>query len=142
HVVLNFDDGSEYSHPGRLLFSEVTVDVTTGQVTMRAEFPNPDGDLMPGMYVRVQLEQGVRNQALSVPQQAVQRNAGGDAQVFVVKDDNTTELRAVRLGPAVEQRWGVEGGLEVGGRVVVEGFQQIVPGAQRVASDVSRGGSS
>lgn len=137
HVVLNFDDGSEYSHPGRLLFSEVTVDVTTGQVTMRAEFPNPDGDLMPGMYVRVQLEQGVRNQALSVPQQAVQRNAGGDAQVFVVKDDNTTELRAVRLGPAVEQRWVVEGGLEVGERVVVEGFQKIVPGAQVVASDWS-----
>lgn len=137
HVVLQFDDGSEYDHSGRLLFSEVTVDETTGQVTMRAEFPNPDNDLLPGMYVRVQLEQGVRNQALSVPQQAVQRTASGEAQVYVVKDDNTTELRPVRLGPAVEQRWVVEGGLEAGERVVVEGFQKIAPGAQVVASDWS-----
>ncbi|HLS69074.1 MAG TPA: efflux RND transporter periplasmic adaptor subunit [Kiloniellales bacterium] len=134
-VVLHFDDGSEYHHPGRLLFSEVTVDETTGQVTMRAEFPNPDGDLLPGMYVRVQLEQGLRNHALSVPQQAVQREADGTAQVFVVQEDSTTELRQVRLGPATDERWIVEDGLQAGERIVVEGFQKIGPGIQVLASD-------
>ena len=134
-VLLRYDDGTEYAHAGRLLFSEVTVDETTGQVTMRAEFPNSDGELLPGMYVRAVLEQGVRNHALAVPQQAVQRDAQGSAQVFVVKDDDTVEVRTVRLGPAVGQRWVVEEGLNPGERVVVEGFQKIGPGVQVVASD-------
>jgi len=133
--LLRYDDGTEYAHAGRLLFSEVTVDETTGQVTMRAEFPNSDGELLPGMYVRAVLEQGVRNHALAVPQQAVQRDAQGSAQVFVVKDDDTVEVRTVRLGPAVGQRWVVEEGLNPGERVVVEGFQKIGPGVQVVASD-------
>jgi membrane fusion protein (multidrug efflux system) len=128
-VLLRFDDGSEYSHPGRLLFSEAAVDETTGQVTLRGEFPNPKGDLLPGMYVRVLLEQGVQKDAIAVPQQAVQRDTGGRAQVFVVKSDNTTELRTVRLGRAVGERWVVEDGLAAGDRVIVEGFQKIRPGA-------------
>jgi membrane fusion protein, multidrug efflux system len=128
-VLLRFDDGSEYPHPGRLLFSEAAVDETTGQVTLRGEFPNPKGDLLPGMYVRVLLEQGVQKDAIAVPQQAVQRDTGGRAQVFVVKSDNTTELRTVRLGRAVGERWVVEDGLAAGDRVIVEGFQKIRPGA-------------
>ncbi|WP_046868714.1 efflux RND transporter periplasmic adaptor subunit [Microvirga massiliensis] len=128
-VLLRFDDGSEYPHPGRLLFSEAAVDETTGQVTLRGEFPNPKGDLLPGMYVRVLLEQGVQKDAIAVPQQAVQRDTSGRAQVFVVKSDNTTELRTVRLGRAVGERWVVEDGLAGGDRVIVEGLQKIRPGA-------------
>lgn len=134
-VRLRYDDGSEYPHPGRLLFSEAAVDETTGQVTLRGEFPNPNGDLLPGMYVRVLLEQGVQNDAIAVPQQAVQRDAGGRAQVFVVRDDNTTELRPVRLGRVVGDRWVVEDGLKAGERVIVEGFQKIRPGAVVTVSD-------
>ena len=78
-VKLLFDDGSAYPHAGRLLFSEATVDATTGQVTLRGEFPNPTGDLLPGMYVRVLIEQGVEKAAIAVPQQAIQRDAGGNA---------------------------------------------------------------
>src|SRR5690606_34261964 len=73
-VQLRFDDGSEYPYPGRLLFSEVTVDTTTGQVIMRGQFPNPEGDLLPGMYVRVLLEQGIQRDVIAIPQQAVQRD--------------------------------------------------------------------
>ena len=134
-ILLHYDDGSAYRHPGRLLFSESTVDPTTGQVTLRGAFPNPEGELLPGMYVRVRLEQGVRQNALAVPQQAVQRDPAGRAQVYVVKDDDTTEIRSVRLGPVVDNRWIVDEGLEVGDRVVVEGFQKIRPGSPVIASD-------
>lgn len=128
-VRLQLDDGSEYAHAGRLLFSEAAVDATTGQVTLRGEFPNPDGDLLPGMYVRVLIEQGIQQDALAVPQQAVQRDTGGQAQIYVVSDDNVAELRTVRVGRIAGDRWVVESGLEAGERVVVEGFQKVRPGA-------------
>ncbi|WP_235864356.1 efflux RND transporter periplasmic adaptor subunit, partial [Pseudorhizobium flavum] len=83
-VQLLLDDGSRYPHVGRLLFSEAAVDESTGQVTLRGEFPNPDGDLLPGMYVRVLIEQGIERSAFAVPQQAVQRDAGGQASLLVV----------------------------------------------------------
>src|SRR5690606_7656591 len=76
-VQLRMDDGKTYAHDGRLLFLEAVVDATTGQVTLRGEFPNPDGDLLPGMYVRVLIEQGIEQNAMAVPQQAVQRDANG-----------------------------------------------------------------
>jgi membrane fusion protein, multidrug efflux system len=128
-VRLLLDDGTPYEHPGRLLFSEAAVDATTGQVTLRGEFPNPDGDLLPGMYVRVQIEQGIQAQAIAVPQQAVQRDGSGAAQVYVVKADNTVELRAVVIGRATGDQWVVEQGLKTGEKVVVEGFQRLRPGA-------------
>jgi membrane fusion protein (multidrug efflux system) len=127
-VTLAFDDGSKYRRPGRLLFSESTVDETTGQITMRAEFPNPDGDLLPGMYVRVELEQGVQQAALTVPDQAIQRDAGGKSQVYTVGSDNKIELRTIELGDAVGARVIVASGLSSGERVVTEGFQKIRPG--------------
>jgi membrane fusion protein (multidrug efflux system) len=128
-VKLLFDDGSEYPHPGRLLFSESTVDQTTGQITMRAEFPNPDGDLLPGLYVRVLIEQAVEQAALTVPVQAVQHDSGGKAQLYVVGKDDAVELRAVTAGRTTGQQVVISGGLKDGERVVVEGFQKIHPGA-------------
>ncbi len=128
-VQLRLDDGSEYAHAGRLLFLEAAVDATTGQVTLRGEFPNPTGDLLPGMYVRVLIEQGVEQNAIAVPQQAIQRDSGGQSQVYVVNKENVAELRPVRVGRIVGAHWVVEEGLNPGDRIVVEGFQKIRPGA-------------
>jgi membrane fusion protein (multidrug efflux system) len=128
-VRLLFDDGQEYAHRGRLLFSEAAVDATTGQVTLRGEFPNPDGDLLPGMYVRVLIEQGIQHEAIAVPQQAVQRDGSGASKLYVVKPDNTVELRTVDIGRVLDNRWVVDGGLKAGENVVVEGFQKLRPGA-------------
>jgi len=128
-VKLKLDDGSQYKDTGKLLFSEAAVDETTGQVTLRGEFPNPDGDLLPGMYVRVVIEQGVQNNAIAVPQQAVQRDTGGNAQVFIVTDKNVAELKPVHVGRIVGERIVVDKGLASGDRVIVEGFQKIKPGA-------------
>ncbi len=128
-VRLLLDDGSAYPHDGRLLFSEAAVDVTTGQITLRGEFPNPDDDLLPGMYVRVQIVQGEQSNAIAVPQQAVQRDLGGQAQVFVVGNDEKAELRRVVAGRVIGDRWVIDDGLKPGDRVVVEGFQMLAPGA-------------
>ncbi len=128
-VKLLLDDGNEYGHGGRLLFLEAVVDATTGQVTLRGEFPNPDGDLLPGMYVRVLIEQGIENNAIAVPQQAVQRDASGGSQVYVVNEDNIVELKPVQIGRAIGERWVINHGLNAGDKVVVEGFQKIRPGA-------------
>lgn len=129
NVRLMFDNGSAYPHPGRLLFSEATVDATTGQVTLRGEFPNPDGDLLPGMYMRVALEQGVQSGAIAVPQQAIQRDGSGQPQLYILKADGTLELRPVRAGRTIDNRQVIEGGVKAGEQVVVEGFQKIRPGA-------------
>lgn len=128
-VNLKLDDGSQYKEAGKLLFSEAAVDETTGQVTLRGEFPNPEGDLLPGMYVRVVIEQGVQHNAIAVPQQAVQRDTGGNAQVFIVTEKNVAELRPVHVGRIVGERIVVDKGLASGDRVIVEGFQKIKPGA-------------
>ncbi|NSZ59244.1 efflux RND transporter periplasmic adaptor subunit [Agrobacterium tumefaciens] len=129
-VNLLFDDGSRYPVPGRLLFSEAAVDETTGQVTLRGEFPNPNGDLLPGMYVRVQIQQGIQKAAFAVPQQAVQRDAGGQASVLVVNAEDTVEQRRVSVGRSVGDRWVISEGLKDGDRVVAEGFQKTAPGAK------------
>lgn len=129
-VNLLFDDGSRYPQHGRLLFSEAAVDATTGQVTLRGEFPNPNGDLLPGMYVRVQIQQGIQKAAFAVPQQAVQRDAGGQASVLVVNAEDTVEQRRVSVGRAIGDRWVISEGLRNGDRVVAEGFQKTAPGAK------------
>lgn len=127
-VRLVLDDGTSYAHAGKLLFSEARVDASSGQVTLRGEFPNPNRELLPGMYVRVLIDQGVDSDAITVPEQAVQRNGGGGSEVFVVKDDNRTALQPVRLGAAQDGRWLVVEGLKAGDRVVVDGFQKFAAG--------------
>jgi len=134
-VKLMLDDGSEYPHPGKLLFSEAAVDETTGQVTLRGEFPNPDGDLLPGMYVRVLIEQGIEKGAVLVPQQAVQRDASGSALVYVVSADNKAGARSVRVGRASGTRWVITDGLKDGEKIIVEGFQKVQPGGEVVPSE-------
>lgn len=126
-VELIFDDGSAYPEPGRLLFASASVDASTGQVTLRAEFPNPKGDLLPGLYVRVRIEQAVRQDGILVPQRAVLRTAEGRAQVYVVEDE-TAQLRDVTLGRSLDSQWIVENGLQAGDVVIVDGVQKVQPG--------------
>jgi len=127
-VRLVLDDGALYPLVGKLLFSEAKVDAHTGQVTLRGEFSNPKRELLPGMYVRVQIEQGIDSDAIAVPQQAIQRNGGGGSEVFVVKDDNHVATQAVRTGSMQDGQWFVTDGLKAGDRVVVEGFQKFAAG--------------
>lgn len=125
-VVL--EDGSVYDQPGRLLFSDLSVDPTTGQITLRAEVPNPQGQLLPGLYVRVQLEQAQVSNAITLPQQAVTRTGQGDT-AMVVGADGKVETRKITVGSAQGNQWVVLGGLKAGEQVVVDGFQklQMVP---------------
>lgn len=128
-VRLVLDDGVVYPHAGKLLFSGATVDPGTGKVTLRGEFPNPKNELLPGMYVRVQIEQGIDSDAIAVPQQAIQRNFSGGSEVYVVRDDNVVVAQPVRTGHVIDSLWLVTEGLKEGDRVVVEGFQKITAGA-------------
>jgi membrane fusion protein (multidrug efflux system) len=127
-VRLVLDDGAVYASAGKLLFSEAKVDAHTGQVTLRGEFRNPERELLPGMYVRVLIEQGIDTDAIAVPQQAIQRNGGGGSEVFLVKNDNHVAAQAVRIGSLQDGQWFVTDGLKAGDRVVVEGFQKFVAG--------------
>lgn len=128
-VRIVLDDGSELPRPGKLLFTDLTVDPTSGQVTLRAEVPNPDGLLLPGQYVRVRIAQAELPSAVLLPQQAVTRTAQGDS-VLVVGPENKPQTRAVQLGDSQGNDWIVLSGLQAGERVIVEGFQKMmVPGA-------------
>ena len=121
-VVL--EDGSEYALPGKLLFSDLTVDASTGQITLRAEVPNPKGDLLPGLYVRVRLEQAQVANAISLPQQAVTRTQQGD-KITVVGADGKLSQRTVKVGAARNNQWIVLEGLKAGEQVMVDGFQKL-----------------
>jgi membrane fusion protein (multidrug efflux system) len=123
-VKVVLDDGSEYARAGRLLFSDLTVDATTGQVTLRAEVPNPTGMLLPGLYVRVRLEQATAGNALTLPQQAVTRSAQGDS-VMVVGADGKVSPRPVKVGGQQGGQWVVLEGLQAGEQVMVDGFQKL-----------------
>lgn len=125
-VVL--EDGTEYAKSGRLLFSDLTVDSTTGQITLRAEVPNPTGELLPGLYVRVRLEQAQASNAITLPQQAVTRTAQGDT-VMVVGEDGKVSSRSIKIGAAKGNQWVVLSGLKAGEKVMVDGFQKLQPGA-------------
>lgn len=127
-VRLVLGDGSVYPYPGRLLFSDASVDPSTGQVTLRGEFPNPKSELLPGMYVRVLIEQGVDGDSLAVPLQAVQRDENGDSRLYLLRADNRVVSQPVRLGRAVDDQWLVLDGVKPGDRVIVEGFQKFTPG--------------
>jgi membrane fusion protein (multidrug efflux system) len=123
-VVL--DDGSEYALPGKLLFSDLSVDPTSGQVNLRAEIPNPQGALLPGLYVRVRLAQAEVDGGLMLPQQAVTRGATGDV-AMVVDAQGMVTPRPVKLGGALGSQWVVLSGLKAGEQVMVEGFQKLKP---------------
>ncbi|MFT4119318.1 efflux RND transporter periplasmic adaptor subunit [Bradyrhizobium sp.] len=127
-VRLVLDDNTIYSLDGKLLFSEAKVDAHTGQVTLRGEFRNPKRELLPGMYVRVRIEQGLDSDAIAVPQQAIQRNGGGGSEVFVVKEDDRIAVQPVRTGSVQDGIWFVTDGLKAGDKVVVEGFQKFAAG--------------
>lgn len=122
------DDGSVYGETGRLLFSGVSVDPGTGQISLRAEFPNPEHLLLPGMFVRVRIDQGVDEKALLIPAQAVQYSSSGATSVMVVKD-GVVATTPVKVGANYGERIMVTEGLEPGTQVIVEGFQKIGPGA-------------
>lgn len=124
HVVL--DDGTVYPLAGKLLFSDITVDSTSGQVTLRAELPNPKGELLPGLYVKVRIATAKATDAILVPQQAVSRGTTGDT-VMVVTPDKQVSVRPVQLGGTQGSQWVVLGGLQPGDQVVVDGFQKIRP---------------
>ena len=127
-VTILLEDGTPYGHDGKLAFSEVTVDPTTGSYGIRVVVPNPENILLPGMYVRAIVGSTVREGALLVPQQAIVRNSKGDPTAMVVGKDDKIEVRAVQVSRAIGDKWLVEGGLAAGERVVVEGFQKIRPG--------------
>lgn len=127
-VKLVLDNGSTYAQPGKLLFANASVDSNTGQVTLRAEFPNPGGDLLPGMYVRVRIEQAVRQNAFTVPQRAITRDETGNALVYVLDAENKAQPRPLKLGQSLGAEWVVEDGLKEGESVVVDGVQKVEPG--------------
>ncbi|MGF6763810.1 membrane fusion protein (multidrug efflux system) [Paraburkholderia sp. GAS33] len=127
HLVM--EDGSPYAQAGKLLFSDITVDSTTGSVTLRCVFPNPDGVLLPGMFVRARLEEGVNQQAITVPQLAVSRASDGSASVLTVDAANKVEQRHVTADAANGADWIVTRGLKTGDRVIVAGSQKARTGA-------------
>ncbi len=128
-VNLSLEDGSQYAHSGTLQFSEVTVDPATGSVTLRALFPNPDQLLLPGMYVRARITEGVRSNAILAPQRGVTRNARGQATAMVVNSDNLVEARILKTERTLGSDWVVDEGLQVGDQIIVDGLQRVRPGA-------------
>jgi membrane fusion protein (multidrug efflux system) len=132
-VELVFDGGKSYSKPGKLLFSNANVDPNTGQVTLRAEFPNPDGDLLPGMYVRVRIQQAVQKSGITIPQRAVMRDAEGNPQIFVISADQTAQVRNIALGTSLGAEWIVLSGLKDGETIIADGVPKVTPGGKVVA---------
>ncbi len=136
-VKLTLEDGSQYEQNGKLEFSEVSVDETTGSVTLRAVFPNPDHTLLPGMFVHAQLQSGVNAAAILAPQQGVTRNLKGMPTALVVGPDNKVELRQLKASRTVGNQWLIEDGLKAGDRLITEGLQFVKPGVEVKASEAT-----
>ena len=136
-VDLITQDGISYPQSGSLQFSDVTVDQTTGSITLRAIFPNPNHTLLPGMFVRAKLEEGINPNALLVPQQGVTRNPRGDATAMVVDGDNKVAVRQITASQAIGDKWLVTDGLKAGDKVIITGLQKVKPGAQVKAQEVN-----
>lgn len=132
-LTLLTEDGKPYAHTGQFLFSETTVDPLSSSVILRAQFPNPERSLLPGMYVRVKLEQGVRSGTITVPQQAVMRTADGSV-VMSVNAEGKVIPKPVKTGGAYGTRWIITSGLDLGDQIIVEGLQKAKPGATVKAS--------
>ena len=127
-VSILLEDGSTFDHSGVLEFSEVSVDPATGSFGLRVKVDNPDGLLMPGMYVRAAIGTGTRDQALLVPMQGVQRDPKGNTSAMVVDAEGKVAVRPIQVSQALGDKWLVEGGLAAGDKVIVEGLQKIAPG--------------
>jgi membrane fusion protein (multidrug efflux system) len=143
-VTLFLEDGTQYPVAGNLQFTDVTVDPGTGSVTVRAVFPNPDQVLLPGMFVRARIEQGVNDQAMLVPQQGVTRDAKGQATALVVGADGKVAQRSIQANSTFGNQWVVEGGLQEGEQVIVAGTQKVQPGmtVRAVAAPVKTAAAS
>ncbi|MCB1859793.1 MAG: efflux RND transporter periplasmic adaptor subunit [Gammaproteobacteria bacterium] len=129
-VRLALEDGQAYRHPGRLQFSEFSVSEGTGSVTLRAVIPNPEGTLLPGMYVRAIINEGVNPNAILVPQRAVSHNTKGEATALILNDSGEAELRILTVSRSIGNQWLVTAGLQAGERLIVEGMQKVRPGAK------------
>ena len=127
-VKLLFEDGTPYPLPGILKFSEVTVDQSTGSITLRALFPNPKKTLLPGMFVRAILEEGINEQAILIPQRGVTRNPAGNAMVMVVGKEEKVEPHVIKVARTVGDSWLVSDGVKTGDRIILEGIQRARPG--------------
>ncbi|AGB76497.1 RND family efflux transporter, MFP subunit [Enterobacteriaceae bacterium strain FGI 57] len=130
NVELLMENGQPYPLKGTLQFSDVTVDESTGSITLRAVFPNPQHTLLPGMFVRARVDEGTQPNAMLVPQQGVTRTPRGDATVMVVNTDNTVETRNVVAAQAIGNQWLISDGLKAGEKVIVSGLQKVHPGAK------------
>lgn len=126
-VTLVMENGQPYPLKGQLQFSDVSVDESTGSITIRALFPNPQHDLLPGMFVRARIDEGMQKDALLVPQQGVTRNPGGEASVMLVNAKSQVEVRNVTAAQAIGDKWLVTDGLHSGDRVIVSGLQKVRP---------------
>ncbi len=124
-VTLTLENGMEYAHEGVILFSDVTVDQSTGSISLRTQFPNPDWELMPGMYVTAKLTVAQKDNAITVPQQSLLRNPDGSAYVYVVGPDDVVEKRPVITMQAIKDQWLIADGLQAGEKVVFDGIQRI-----------------
>ncbi|WP_017349262.1 efflux RND transporter periplasmic adaptor subunit [Pantoea sp. A4] len=129
-VGLTLEDNSKYGAEGKLAFSEVNVDTTTGTVVLRAVFPNPNSELLPGMYVHASFPQGIQQQGILLPQEAIMHDTKGQPYVYVVKSDNTIEQRSISTGEMVKAEWLVTGGLQEGEKVVVNNLQSVHAGTK------------
>lgn len=134
-VMLVLEDGQEYSRSGVLQASEASVDPATGAITLRAQFPNPNGVLLPGMYVKAHVVQGQASNAILAPQAGIMRNATGAATAYVVNAENKVEVRQLELDRAIGGNWLVVSGLEEGDRLIVEGTAKVRPGQEVIPMD-------
>jgi membrane fusion protein (multidrug efflux system) len=141
-VKLTLEDGSVYPLEGKLQFSDVTVDPTTGSVSLRAIFPNPKHDLLPGMYVRAKLQEGVNEQGILIPQTSVSHDSKGDSVCMVVGADGKVQPRILQVGRAIGDKWLVNGGLKPGDQLIVDGLQKIRPGVPVKAVPAGNGAAS
>lgn len=142
NVTLILEDGSTYSEKGRLALTEVSVDESTGSVTLRAIFPNPTQQLLPGMFVRAKIDEGVMNDAILAPQQGITRDAKGMATAFVVNADNKVEQRKLETGDSIGDKWLVLDGLKAGDQLIVEGSGKVVAGQPVKAVEVNKSGGN
>ena len=140
NVSLMLEDGSTYSEKGRLALTEVAVDESTGSVTLRAVFPNPKQQLLPGMFVRAKVDEGIMNDAILAPQQGITRDAKGTATALVVGADNKVEQRELETGETYGDKWLVLSGLEAGDKLIVEGSAKVMVGQQVKPVEVSSNG--
>ena len=141
-VTLTLEDGSTYPEKGRLALTEVAVDESTGSVTLRAIFPNPQHVLLPGMFVRARIDEGIMNDAILAPQQGITRDAKGDATALVVDAANKVEQRTVETGDTYGDKWLVLSGLKAGDKLIVEGTGKVAPGQTVKAVAVNNNGGN